>query len=479
MQSGIRILLQHKSLAEIEQAYRRPFGIMTAMILMQEDTICAPATPPGRGGIGVIRVSGPDAFRITDGITGARPRSWAAARGHTVHHAKIVAERGELIDDVLLAVFHAPRSYTGEDVVEISAHGGPVPMRRILGRLYAAGARAAGPGEFTQRAYLNGKMDLAQAEAVADIIAADTDEAHRLAQRQQGAVLSRAVGAVRDSVLGVLARIEASIDFPEDVGELDVESCRADLAGAAVDIDRLLDTADAGILRREGLKIVLAGRPNVGKSSLMNALLRADRAIVTPIPGTTRDLIEEAANIGGIRVRFVDTAGLRETSDPIELIGVVRSRESAASADLALLVLDATEGMTVDDDAIRASLGAVPTLTVLNKCDLVLAPPGELCVSALTGQNLDLLEAAILEASGLAAPLDDTSAVVTHSRHRHALRDARTHLSDALATVDAALPADFISIDVRGALIALGEITGETATEDIISEIFSRFCIGK
>lgn len=455
-----------------------------AVDLLPTDTICALATPAGRGGIGVIRISGPDAFAIIDALTARSPeRSWRIRRGHSLHRAVIVDAGGDAIDDVLLAIFHGPKSYTGEDVVEISGHGGPVPIRQILLRLYDAGARAANPGEFTQRAFLNGKLDLAQAEAVADAIEADTDEAHRLARRQQSGRLSHAVEAIRDIVLGILARIEASIDFPEDVGELDVDLCRVETLAAIDRIQSLLATADAGILLREGIKVVLAGRPNVGKSSLMNALLRTDRAIVTPIPGTTRDVIEESANVRGIRVRFVDTAGVRESDDPVERIGVERTRASIDTADIALFVLDAVDGRTPIDEELMAALTEIPVVAVWNKADIAAAaaPPGTIAVSALTGWNIESLESAIVDAAsrGTAGALENASAVVTHSRHRHALKVAAERLHDAVNTLDAALPADFVSIDVRGALVALGEITGATATDDIINEIFSRFCIGK
>jgi tRNA modification GTPase len=454
--------------------------------LVPTDTICALATPPGRGGIGVIRVSGPSAFTIVDSITGtSEQRSCGRYRGHTLHRAVIESADGDAIDDVLLAVFHGPKSYTGEDVVEISAHGGPVPLRLILSRLFEAGARPAGPGEFTQRGFLNGKLDLAQAEAVADIIEADTEEAHRLARRQQSGRLSREVEGIRDIILGVLARIEASIDFPEDVGELDTKLCQAEIESAIAGVDALLRTANAGILYREGVKVVLAGRPNVGKSSLMNALLRTDRAIVTPIPGTTRDVIEEAANVRGIRMRIVDTAGMRETSDQVEQIGVERTRASLEAADIALYIVDAAEGETPEDVQLRAEIADVPVISVWNKFDLVppntAIPDGAIPVSARDAWNIDKLEAAIVDtaARGAAVAVEDAGAVVTHSRHRHALKSAVDRLHDGLRTIDADMPADFISIDVRGALIALGEITGETATDDIINEIFSRFCIGK
>ncbi len=448
----------------------------------EDETICALATPLGVGGIGVIRVSGPGAFAVVDRITW-RPNHTpcAAFAGYTLHRADVVQATGEIIDDVLLAVFHAPRSYTGEDVVEISAHGGPIPLRQILARLLAGGARMARPGEFTQRAFLNGKMDLAQAEAVGDIIAAQTEQAHRLARRQSEGRLSKAVAEARDTILGVLARIEASIDFPEDVGELDTALCRRELASAERQIGALLATADGGILYREGLKVVLAGRPNVGKSSLLNALLRTNRAIVTPVPGTTRDVIEETLNLRGIPIRAVDTAGLRQTDDEVERIGVERTQASLADADIVLLVLDAAQGMTAEDAALLLDLAGRPHLVVWNKWDQMPGqePPADgVGVSALTGWNLAALEDALAELA-LGGKTEPEGAFVTHARHKNALLAAQDRLAEAQKTLNAALPADFVSIDVRGALNALGEITGETATDDIIAEIFSKFCIGK
>jgi len=455
-----------------------------------DDTICALATPSGAGGLGIVRLSGPRAFAIADAVT-RRPGNIPCARrkGYTLHRATVTDAQGGPIDGVLLAVFHAPRSYTGEDTVEISAHGGPIPLRQIIGRLLETGARLARPGEFTQRAFLNGKMDLAQAEAVADIIAARTDQAHALAQRQGAGRLSEAVHAVRDILLGVLARIEASIDFPEDIGELDLELCLHELQKADTLVQALLQTADGGILTREGLTVVLLGRPNVGKSSLLNALLRTGRAIVTPIPGTTRDTLEETVNLRGIPLRLTDTAGLRETSDPIEQIGVARSREALARADFALLVLDAQAGETEEDAALHRTLENRPHLTVWNKWDLVADTPATLPVlsadavpvSAATGWNISQLEDTLAEAIGYGAspvtPAND--AVVTHARHRRALQAAREGMEAARVTLAACLPADFLSIDVQGALTALGQITGETTPDDVIREIFSRFCIGK
>lgn len=461
------------------------FWYNLAMLLSTEDTICALATPPGSGGLGVIRVSGPQAFAIVDSITRRRTvRSCRTSSGHTLHRADIVAPDGSAIDDVLLAIFHTPRSYTGEDVVEISGHGGPVPLRRILHRLLEQGCRLAAPGEFTQRAFLNGKMDLAQAEAVGDIIAAQTEEAHRLAQRQGEGRLSHAVSAIRDRALGVLARIEASIDFPEDVGELDTLLCARELEQANREIGTLLQTADRGILYRQGLKLVLAGRPNVGKSSLLNALLRDARAIVTPIPGTTRDVIEETLNLRGIPIRAMDTAGLRETDDLVERLGVERTRRSIDEADLVLLVLDASVAETPEDAALRLSLAERPHRLVWNKWDLAVdrqTPLDGIPVSASTGWNMEILEEAIAEAvlGGSTTVSQADAAVVTHARHRQALEAAGDAVRQALVTLAQGLPSDFVSVDVRGALTALGQITGETATDDVISEIFSRFCIGK
>jgi tRNA modification GTPase len=447
------------------------------------DTICAVATPPGTAGIGIIRVSGPSAFSIADRLAARSAKtSIGRARGHTIRRARIVDADGSIIDDVLLLVFRAPRSYTGEDVVEISAHGGPMPIRRIMGRLLACGCRHADPGEFTQRAFLNGKMDLSQAEAVGDIIAARTEEAHQLARRQSDGRLSAQLSAIRGIVLGVLARIEASIDFPEETGELDRAVSMEDVDAASAEISRLLATADSGMLYREGLRLVLAGRPNVGKSSLMNALLRATRVIVTEFPGTTRDLVEETFSLRGIPIRAVDTAGLRETEDAIERIGIAMSREALESAGLVLHVCDVTDGFTADDESIERLLSDRPHLIVWNKWDLAGsdAPGGGIRVSAATGWNIAALEDAIAEAvlHG-ASPGDSAAAIITHERHRSALQRAAAALSEARRTLEAGLPADFVSIDLRGALDCLGEITGETATEDIISEIFSRFCIGK
>ena len=444
-----------------------------------EETICAVATPPGTGGIGVIRVSGPSAFAVVDAVS-RRPKC-ASGHGHTLYRNVILAADGSVLDDVLLAIFRAPRSYTGEDVVEVSAHGSPLILGQILARLLASGARLARPGEFTQRAFLNGKMDLAQAEAVSDLITAQTAQAQRLARLQSEGRLSRAVTGIRSQILGVLAQIEASIDFPEEVGELNTEQCEAELDEAQTQIANLLATADQGIITREGLSVVLAGCPNVGKSSLLNALLRSSRAIVTAVPGTTRDVLEETLNLNGVPLRLSDTAGLRETDDEVERIGVARTRDTIAAADLVLLVLDAVTGETPEDAALRQSLANRPSLVIWNKWDLqqgLPLPDGGVAVSALSGWNLDVLEAAITQKT-LGNAGGTESGLVTHARHKQALEAAFAQITDAAKSLHSGLPADFASIDLRGALNSLGTITGETAAEDVIAEMFSRFCIGK
>ena len=449
------------------------------MTALTQETICALATPPGTGGIGVIRVSGPTAFAVVDAVS-RRPRC-TAGQGHTLHRNAILAADGGVLDDVLLSVFRAPRSYTGEDVVEISAHGSPLISGQIIARLLDSGARLARPGEFTQRAFLNGKMDLAQAEAVSDLITAQTAQAQRLARRQSEGRLSQAVTGIRGQVLGVLAQIEAAIDFPEEVGELNTKQCETELDEAQAQIAGLLATADQGIITREGLSVVLAGRPNVGKSSLLNALLRSNRAIVTAVPGTTRDVLEETLSLNGVPLRISDTAGLRETDDEVERIGVARTLGSIKTADLVLLVLDAATGETPEDTDLRQFIADCPHLIVWNKWDLATQnalPNGSVPVSALSGWNLALLEAAITQKT-LGETAAAESSLIAHARHKQALEAASAQIAEAAHSLHSGLPADFASIDLRGALNSLGAITGETATEDVIAEIFSRFCIGK
>jgi tRNA modification GTPase len=417
---------------------------------------------------------------------------------------------GDDIDEVLAVFMPAPRTYTREDVVEFQAHGGPLILRRILELVLASGARAAHPGEMTLRAFLNGRIDLAQAEAVMSLISAESEAGRRLALRQLRGDLSRRVEQARGAVMGALARIEASIDFPEEeVPPPDPTELAQLLDEARGAVDRLLEGAERGRIVREGLRVALVGRPNVGKSSLLNALLGTERAIVTPFPGTTRDTIEERASIAGIPVQLVDTAGLTPPRDPIESIGVERSREAAGSADLLLFVLDGAEPLQPLDRAAAAELrtlaldagredtspGSVAkpprTLLVVNKSDLPRTIDeravqelweGARIVysSALSSEGVATLAQSITDlVLGGESLVGRGETLVTSARHSDALRRALEHLTAARQTLADAVPLDFVSIDLRSTLDALGEITGETAGDDLLERIFSEFCIGK
>jgi tRNA modification GTPase len=470
------------------------------------ETIAAIATPPGLGGVGIVRVSGPDAFAI--GRRLFRPTSGRAEEpvSHLLTYGSIIdPATDEPLDDVLIAFFRAPHSYTGEDAVEINAHGGPLILQRILAVILALGARAARPGEMTLRAFLNGRIDLAQAEAVLALINAETDAGRRLAYRQLRGEVSARVQSAREAAMNALARIEAHIDFPdEEVPPPQPEELAGFITAAQMTVDELLAGATRGRVLAQGLRVAILGRPNVGKSSLLNALLGDERAIVTPIAGTTRDTIEERAILGGVTVHLVDTAGLTETDDPIERIGVERSRSAAREADLLLLVIDSSVNMTTDDRGIAQELKSlrddeiagdadtgVSTLVIVveNKADLPSALragdaealwPGApvVSVSCVTHEGLEELAKAVGRLA-LGGELHPADAVVSSARHQDALRRAGEHLRAAQQTLGDKLPLDFVSIDLRAALAALGEITGETATDDLLDRIFAEFCIGK
>jgi tRNA modification GTPase len=452
------------------------------------DTIAAIATPPGEGGIGVIRLSGPDARAIAAAIfRPARPgplRPFRLRYGHVVDPAS-----GAAVDEALCAYMRAPRSFTREDVVEISCHGGPLPVQTTLGLALAAGARLARPGEFTLRAFLNGRIDLTQAEATLDVIRAQTSAGLALAQAQLGGWLAREVRAARAGLMECLAYVTAAVDFPEDeVPPQDIgPQLRAGLAAARA----LLAGAGQGMLYRQGARAALVGRPNVGKSSLLNALLRADRAIVTPIPGTTRDTLEETANLAGIPVVLIDTAGIHASADPVEQLGVERSRQALQGADLALLVLDASAPLAEGDLAIAQLTRDKPTIVVWNKVDdpssfilhppsFILHPLATVTTSAPSGAGIDDLAQAIAAALlGGTPPAAGEARLISSPRHRDALLRAEAHLLAAVASWDERRPADLLAGDLTVALNALGEITGETVGDDLLDLIFSRFCIGK
>ncbi|MEN6371143.1 MAG: tRNA uridine-5-carboxymethylaminomethyl(34) synthesis GTPase MnmE [Armatimonadota bacterium] len=458
------------------------------------DTIAAIATAIGSCGIGVIRISGPDAFLIGDRLFESVSGTPSTFHSHTVHYGSMVHPvNRELIDKVLLTVFRAPASYTGEDTIEISCHGGVVTLGRALEAAYDAGAQPAGPGEFTKRAFLNGRLDLAQAEAVNDIIRARTDDAQRQALNQLGGMLSSNVSKITDTILSILARIEASIDFPEDVEEPNYQLLAGEINMLVQNIDHLIATSDRGRIYREGISLAIIGRPNVGKSSLLNALLRQSRAIVTPVPGTTRDVIEESINIRGIPVIAADTAGLRAAADEVERIGVELTERTMAAAGLILFVVDSSYGLTDEDRKILSGF-ETPVLIVLNKIDLltnenklealqqihsefpyIVAIP----ISASTGLGIEELEDKIAETVMSGKAGSGEGALVTNLRHKQALIAAKESLEKALITIEQALPIDFLSIDLAAARMNLGDITGDTASADLVDRIFQDFCIGK
>ncbi|PZW18162.1 tRNA modification GTPase [Thermosporothrix hazakensis] len=473
---------------------------------MRNDTIAAIATPPGVGGIGVIRVSGPEAFTVVSSLVrrpGKPDELPPVPPSHRLTYRLVIdPETREVLDEVLVAFMRAPHTYTCEDVVEIQGHGGPLVLRRILRAVLACGARMAEPGEFTMRAFLNGRLDLSQAEAVMDLIDAQTEAGQRLALQQLRGRLSDQVQEIRHTILGVIAQIEASIDFPEeDVPTPEAEELSPPIVTALEQIQRLLAGAEQGKLFRQGLRTAIIGRPNVGKSSLLNALLRTERAIVTPIAGTTRDTVEEVANLRGIPLHLIDTAGITPTDDPVEQIGVQRSRAAAESADAVLLVFDGSEPLAEQDRRVSAELEMMgfgadeqthkrPVVIVVNKADRdqrieldelkqlwPLAPIVH--TSTLNNEGLDALEETLAELVLAGRAVNSDSVLVTNTRHQDALRRANEHLQASKASLEQYLPLDFVSIDLRAAYEALGEITGETASDDLLDRIFRDFCIGK
>ncbi len=451
------------------------------------DTIAAIATPIGAGGIGVVRISGPESLWIARRLT----RRTRDPKSRYAHLVRVYDGNNDLIDQALLLFMPGPRSYTGEDVAELSCHGGPVALRRVLDGALAAGARPAGPGEFTLRAFLNGRLDLAQAEAVADLVAAPTPAALAVAANQLAGRLSDAVGEMRSACLDLLAQMEAEVDFDEDeVPPMDRTLLASTLDSLYERLQDALATAGRGIMQRHGVRVALVGSPNVGKSSLMNALLSTDRAIVTEIPGTTRDVLEESFDLDGVPIVLSDTAGLRDTHDPVESLGVERSSRALEGADAAVLVLDASRPLLGNDEtaAARVRQAAKPTIIALNKRDLPhavraadirdLAPDAPVVHTAAIREDVSELREALRHVIGLAGA-DGGLALVASVRHQEALTRARDELAAARRAVADDQPSDLVSIGVRGAVNALGEITGESATEDLLDVIFSKFCIGK
>ena len=457
-----------------------------------DDTIVAVSTPPGVGAIGVIRVSGPQAIAL---VNRHFSRDLSQTPGQRLVYGRLLDRQGEVLDEVVLGLFRAPKSFTRQDVVEISCHGSPFILRRVMEELVAAGARPASAGEFTQRAFLNGAMDLAQAEAVADLIAATSPGAHRLALDQLRGGVSSELKSLREELLNFTSLIELELDFGEEDVEFADRGQLTELIGRlAGRLDRLIDSFGLGNALKQGVPTVILGKPNAGKSTLLNALLNDNRAIVSDIPGTTRDAIEDRLVIGGIEFRLIDTAGVREASDLIEAEGVQRTLALARKAQLVVYLFDAREETPEAAEAFLASLDLdADFIAVANKADLLDDPVAYrqehdnvqssrfpwLLISAREGQQLDALRdqmVATVERLSATTP-DDT--LISSVRHLHALKQARTALRDVQQGLGLGISGDLLAIDIRTVLHHIGEITGEISTEEVLGNIFSKFCIGK
>lgn len=445
-----------------------------------DDTIVAIATPLGEGGLGVIRLSGPQAIMIAARMFHSKEKLTGAPT-HTLHHGWVSD-----IDEAVAALFRAPRSYTGEDVVEISCHGSPAVLKEIVRLCIAEGARIAKPGEFTERAYLNGKIDLLQAEAVADLIHSQSSRARSAAAGQLQGQLSMRINGLREQLINLLAHIEANLDFAEEeIPMIAREKIMKSLAKIKTGLDDLISTSVRGRLLRTGLRIALAGKPNVGKSSIFNSFLAQNRAIVTDMPGTTRDTLEEKIEWDGFPIVLIDTAGLRETADIVEAEGTERAARAQSDADVVLLVLDGSAPLSGDDERIAKRFIDKPLVVALNKADRPIAAtwqgsPAALPVSAKTGQGLSAIKQALLATVQTAAPENESSSVVvTNLRHVNHLEEALKQVANAEEAIARGELEESVALDVRGALEQLGQITGESVTEDVLSAIFRTFCIGK
>lgn len=454
---------------------------------MKNDTIAAIATPHGTGGISVIRVSGDKSIEICDKIFRQKNNKLLKdAKSHTIHYGHIVAD-DEIIDEVLVSVMRAPNTFTCEDTVEINCHGGLIVTEKVLLLVTSNGATLASPGEFTKRAFLNGRIDLSQAEAVIDIINSPSSLALSVAANQLGGALSEDINSIRDKVLEILAQINVTIDYPEeDIDDVEKSALLNDLKNVQAKISELLKTSHRGKLIRDGINTVICGKPNVGKSSILNMLARENRAIVTEIAGTTRDIIEERITLGDVVLNVYDTAGIRKTKDVIESLGIDKSKEYIKNAELVLFVVDTKDGIDYEDREIFEGLNKKNVLVILNKSDVgnihsdsLFDEFPQIKLSAKTGDGLEELTSTIIKMFNLGKITAKDNNAITNLRHKDALSSAYNSISSAIIALCDSVPYDIVSIDLTDCAAALGEITGKTVSEEIVDKIFAHFCLGK
>lgn len=458
---------------------------------METDTITAISTALGEGAIGIVRLSGPEAVQYAKQLF--KGKDLEQVPSHTIHYGHIVhTETNETIDEVMVSVMRAPKTYTREDIVEINCHGGIVAVKRVLSSCLEQGARLAEPGEFTKRAFLHGRVDLSQAEAVMDVIRSKTDEAMKVAHHQMAGRLSRLIQELRQMLIETVAHVEVNIDYPEydDVEEMSEEMMRTKTQEVHQEIEHLLHVANQGKILREGIRTGIIGRPNVGKSSLLNAIVQDTKAIVTDVPGTTRDVIEEYVQVRGVPLRLVDTAGIRETEDIVEKIGVERSRQVLSESDLILLVLNNNEPLTVEDEHLFEATKGLEMIVLINKTDLpnkldmdrvdVLAGDSPIIPTAfIEDKGIEALEESIQQAFFAGDISGGDATYVSNIRHIRLLQEAKESLEEAMNGLALHMPIDIVQIDVTRTWELLGEIIGDTASDGLIDQLFAQFCLGK
>ena len=457
------------------------------------DTIAAISTPPGEGGIGIVRLSGDEALEIAEKVYRQGNKRLSDQPSHSIHYGNLFNPKtDEKIDEVMVTIMKAPKTYTREDIVEINTHGGVLVTNKVLQTVLAAGARLAEPGEFTKRAFLNGRIDLSQAEAVMDVIRAKTDSAMHNAISQLDGNLSNLISDIRQEILNTLAQVEVNIDYPEydDVEEMTSKLMQEKAAEVKKQVEGILETAQQGKILRDGLATAIIGRPNVGKSSLLNAFARSEKAIVTDIAGTTRDVIEEFVNVKGVPLKLIDTAGIRETEDVVEAIGVTRSKKAIEEAELVLLVFDQSQKLTDEDFEMMDLTENKERIIILNKMDLVqelnvdkllekVDPKSVISVSVATNTGINDVEQAIVDLFFQGKTGEKDATYISNIRHISLLEQAVDALQEVINGIEFGMPVDLVQIDLTRAWDALGEVTGESVQDELITQLFSQFCLGK